>query len=290
MSETEQKVVEAKATALAGLGDVSLKKAETKDSSAPVIDKDAHVGENPLPKALAEVKAKPQLKKVNPEDVSDKSSPSIDASAKIGENPMKAVLAEVPAGQTIIAAKQVKKDLVAGVELKHTETAHDASAPVIDKDVKIKEAPQKAVFADLKKDEPAKLKHVDSVEKKDRSEPAIDPSVKIGENPMKAVLAEVPAGQTIIAAKKVKKDLVAGVTLKHTETEHDASAPVIEKDVKIGKNPLPGVLASLPKEGETKLKAAENVHDASAPVIDPETKIGKAPQAELFASIKKEDA
>ena len=115
---------------------------------------------------------------------------------------------------------------------------------------------------------------------------------------MKEVLKEVPSGGVIVAHKKANKEIAAGAQLKHVETEHDASAPIIDKDAKVGKNPLPGVLSGLPKSSDddtgatgAQLKHVETEHDASAPAIDKEAKIGEAPQKKVFAEIssKKKD-
>lgn len=172
-------------------------------------------------------------------------------------------------------------------------------------DIKIKEAPQKKVFEELQKAE-GQLKHVDSVERKDRSTPVIEKDVKVRENPMKEVLKEVPAGPSLMAHKKINKEVAGGsANLKPTEGARDASAPIIEEGrfcfgfffLRLGtvikKNPFPDVLKGLPKgdeEGkvEANLKPAENVHDASAPAIDPEAKVKEAPQKALFNEIKKE--
>ena len=74
-----------------------------------------------------------------------------------------------------------------------------------------------------------------------------------------------------------------GATLKPAETV-DKSAPVIEKDVKIGSNPFLAVEADLKQEHT--LKHAETL-DKSAPVIEKDVKIGSNNHAALFSEITK---
>lgn len=45
---------------------------------------------------------------------------------------------------------------------------------------------------------------------------------------MKAVLGEVPSGGTILAHKKINKEIGEKHELKHAEEVRDASAPIIE--------------------------------------------------------------
>ena len=77
-----------------------------------------------------------------------------------------------------------------------------------------------------------------------------------------------------------------GTTLKPAETV-DKSAPVIDKDVKIGENPFKAVEADLQKAHT--LKPADTV-DKSAPVIDKDVKIGENGHAALMSEITKTGA
>jgi len=254
-----------------------------RDASAPQIDKDVKLREAPQKALFVDIGKEHQLK--HAEVAHDASAPKIEKDVKIGEAPMKAVLAEVTSGSTVMAHKQLNKEIVSDKpDLKHTEVAHDASAPQIEKDVKLREAPQKAVFADIGKDH--QLKHTEVAH--DASAPKIEKDVKIGEAPHKAVLAEVAAGSQVIAHKKLNKEIVADkADLKHVEVAHDASAPQIDKDVKLREAPQKAVFADIGKEHQ--LKHAEVAHDASAPKIEKDVKIGEAPQKAVFAEIKKAD-
>ena len=76
-------------------------------------------------------------------------------------------------------------------------------------------------------------------------------------------------------------DIASGASLKAVETV-DKSAPVIEKDVKIGENPFKKVASDLVQPHA--LKPAETV-DKSAPMIDKAVKIGSNNRAELMSEI-----
>jgi len=248
----------------------------TSDKSAPVIEKDVHVKEAPQKKVFEEIKTEHQLKHV---ETADKSQPVIDQSVKIHENPMKAVFAELPAGKAILTHNKVIDEVVNKPhELKHVSTFSDKSAPVIEKDVHVKEAPQKKVFEEIKTEH--QLKHVETV---DKSTPVIDKDAHIGENPMKAVFAELPAGKAILSHNKLVDEVVKPHELKHVETV-DKSTPVIEKDAHIGEAPQKKVFAEITKPHE--LKHVDTV-DKSTPVIDKSVHIGEAPQKKLFEEIKK---
>jgi hypothetical protein len=120
------------------------------------------------------------------------------------------------------ARNKLLDDLSKPQQLKPTET-QDKSAPQIEKDVVIKEAPHKKVFEEIKQTH--ELNHVETA---DKSAPVIEKDVKIGENPMKSVLAEVPAGKAILVHNKLIKDISTPHELKHVETT-DKSAPVIDR-------------------------------------------------------------
>jgi len=76
-------------------------------------------------------------------------------------------------------------------------------------------------------------------------------------------------------------DIPSGATLKSVETV-DKSAPVIDKEVKIGENPFKKVASDLLQPHE--LKPAETV-DKSGPVIEKDVKIGSNNRAELMSEI-----
>lgn len=80
---------------LAGVaGGVELKKAETVDKSAPVIEKDVHVGENPHSAAMAGIAAGVELKKA---ETVDKSAPVIEKDVHVGENKHGDLMAQIAA-------------------------------------------------------------------------------------------------------------------------------------------------------------------------------------------------
>ena len=76
-------------------------------------------------------------------------------------------------------------------------------------------------------------------------------------------------------------DIASGAPLKAVETV-DKSAPVIDKDVKIGENPFKQVASELVRPHE--LKPAQTV-DKSAPVIDQAVKIGTNGRSALMSEI-----
>ena len=82
-----------------------------------------------------------------------------------------------------------------------------------------------------------------------------------------------------VAPPKADELANAAGSLKHAETA-DKSAPMIEKDTKIGKNPLPDVLKDVAKG--TDLKHVDT-NDKSAPAIEADTKIGKNNNKEVFS-------
>jgi len=247
----------------------------TRDASKPVIPKDAHVGEAPQVKVFAEIGKEHQLKHV--ETTHDASKPAIPKDAHVGENPHKAVLQEV---QAAVAHKAVKAEITQPHELKHVEPAHDASKPVIPKDAHVGEAPQVKVFWEVQQEH--QLKHVETTH--DASKPAIPKDAHVGEAPQKAILQEV---QAAVAHKAVKAEIGQEHALKHVETTHDASKPVIDPHVHVGEAPQKKVLEAV--KGEHALKHVETTHDASKPVIAGDAHVGEAPQKKVLEEIKKAD-
>jgi len=84
---------------------------------------------------------------------------------------------------------------------------------------------------------------------------------------------------------KILEEISKEHQLKHVETV-DKAAPLIDKDVKIGKNPLPDVLEALKSADPATLRHAETV-DKSAPHIEKDTHIGQNPRAAVFSEIQK---
>jgi len=247
----------------------------THDASKPVIPKDAHVGEAPQVKVFEEIGKEHHLKHV--ETTHDTSKPAIPKDAHVGENPHKAVLQEV---QAAVAHKAVAAEIGQAHELKHVEPTHDASKPVIPKDAHVGEAPQVKVFWELQKEH--QLKHVETTH--DASKPAIPQDAHVGEHPQKAVLQEV---QAAAAHKAVKAEIGQAHDLKHVETTHDASKPVIDPHVHVGEAPQKKVIEEV--KGEHALKHVETTHDASKPVIPKDAHVGEAQQVKVLEEIKKAD-
>ncbi|KAL7719004.1 Actobindin [Entamoeba marina] len=77
---------------LAGIGDAKLKKAETVDKSAPVIEEGVKVKESERPQLLAEISKGTDLKKA---ETSDKSAPVIEQGVKVKESERPQLLAEI---------------------------------------------------------------------------------------------------------------------------------------------------------------------------------------------------
>merc|ERR1711976_561688 len=87
----------------------------------------------------------------------------------------------------------------------------------------------------------------------------------------------------VVMADKVFSEIAAGgAQLKHAETV-DKSAPVIEGDVKIGKNSHGDLMKEV--EGGAQLKHAETV-DKSAPVIEKDVTVGESKRPALLAEIQ----
>jgi len=68
----------------------------------------------------------------------------------------------------------------------------------------------------------------------------------------------------------------------------DASAPRIESDVKVGKNPHPEIMKEVAKaDWREDLKHTEPVHDASDPKIEAWVKVNKSSVPDVLQEIKK---
>lgn len=86
-----------------------------------------------------------------------------------------------------------------------------------------------------------------------------------------------------MADNKLLSEIAGEHKLKHVEPVHDASAPAIDKDVKIKQVDRSGLLTDI--SSEHKLKHVEPVHDASAPAIDKDVKIKHVDRSGLLNEI-----
>lgn len=86
------------------------------------------------------------------------------------------------------AQKNLFDEVKKGTELKHAETTHDASAPVIDPEVKVGKNAHDQLMKEVSEPKGLNLNHVDTV---DKSAPLIEKDVKISENNHKAVFDEI---------------------------------------------------------------------------------------------------
>jgi hypothetical protein len=175
----------------------------------------------------------------------------------------------------------------------HVEVVDDRSAPQIDADSKIKEAPQGGMLAELQGKGADGLKHVETV---DKSAPVIDEHAHVEANARPALLDEIKVkadaitevagrGGTKMAASDMLKAVEAGNTeLKHVETT-DKSAPVIESDTKVKAAAQPEVFAEIKRKSITELKHVDTV-DKSAPVIEAEVKVAKSARPSILGEIK----
>jgi len=255
-------------------------------------------------KALVEGVTQPQeLKKT---ETKDSSAPKIEG-AKVEQ-------VDTVAKQQAIRQGAVTRSIEKGTELKKTEDQHDASAPVIDPETKMKTVDRKALVEgvtqpqELKKTETkdgsapmtegAKVGQVDTVAKQQAiRQGAVTRSIEKGTE-LKKTETKDSSAPVIDPETKMKtvdrKALVEGVTqpqeLKKTETK-DGSAPKIEGakveqvDTVAKQQAIrQGAVAHQIKKG-TELKPVEDQHDASAPVIDPEAKIKKVDRKALVEGV-----
>jgi len=82
--------------------------------------------------------------------------------------------------------QNLMNEVKAGKELKKSETTHDASAPVIDPEVKVGKNQHDQLMREVS--EPKGLNHVETV---DKSAPVIASDVHIQENNHKAIFDEI---------------------------------------------------------------------------------------------------
>jgi len=238
-----------------------LKKTETKDSSAPVIDPDTKM-KTVDRKALVEGVTQPQeLKKT---ETKDSSAPKTEG-AKVGQ-------VDTVAKQQAIRQGAVTRSIEKGTELKKTEDQHDASAPVIDPETKMKTVDRKALVEGVT--QPQELK---KTETKDGSAPKIEGA--------KVEQVDTVAKQQAIRQGAVAHQIKKGTELKPVEDQHDASAPVIDPEAKIKKVDRKALVEGVTQPQE--LKKTET-KDSSAPVIDPNTKITSGKRGDLLRDLSKD--
>ena len=155
-----------------------LKKVETKDSSAPVIDPDTKVKTVDRAALVSGVTHPPELKKV---ETKDASAPKVEGVTvnKVDRVVQQQVIRQGAVARSIEGFKGAEP-------LHNTEIAHDASAPVIDPEVKIKKVDRAALVSGVTN--PPELK---KVETKDCSAPVIDPDTKLRENERAKMCADI---------------------------------------------------------------------------------------------------
>lgn len=174
-----------------------LKKAETVDKSAPVMEEGTAVKKVDRSGFLDSVSAGADLKKVD--DVADRSTPviedvevtTVDRKAQVATlqkaavaRAIKSTDAELKSTETVdksspvIEAVEIKKvdrsgfvnEVVGGAELKAAGEVHDRSAPVIEK-VEVKKVDRKGILSDAAKVGEQKDEKLKPVVSADRSEP-----------------------------------------------------------------------------------------------------------------------
>jgi len=142
-----------------------LKKTETRDASAPVIDPDTKIKSFDRTALVVGVTNPPELRKT---ETRDGSTPKTEGAS--------VNLVDRVAQQQVIRQGAVVRSIENGTELKTTEVTHDASAPVIDPDAKIKKVDRVALVSGVTN--PPELK---KTETKDSSAPVIPPDAGLRE-------------------------------------------------------------------------------------------------------------
>jgi len=237
-----------------------LKKTETKDSSAPVIDPDTKVKTVDRAALVSGVTNPPELKKT---ETKDSSAPKTEGATV---NKVDRV-----AQQQALKQGAVARSIDRGTELKSTEVVHDASAPVIDPDTKVKTVDRAALVSGVT--QPPELK---KTETKDSSAPKTEgASVNV---------VDRVAQQQVIRQGAVMRSIDRGNTeLKSTEVVHDASAPVIDPDTKIKKVDRAALVSGVTNPPE--LKKTET-KDSSAPVIPPDAGLRESDRVKMCIGIE----
>jgi len=235
-----------------------LKPTETKDSSAPVIDPDTKIKTVDRAALVSGVTNPQNLK---PTETKDSSAPKTEGATV---NKVDRV-----AQQQALKQGAVNRSIDRGTELKSTETK-DSSAPVIDPDTKIKTVDRAALVSGVTN--PQNLK---PTETKDSSAPKTEGATV---NKVDRV-----AQQQVIRQGAVMRSIDRGTELKSTEVTHDASAPVIDPDVKIKKVDRAALVSGVTNPPE--LKPTET-KDSSAPVIPPDAGLRECDRVKMCIGIE----
>jgi len=236
-----------------------LKKTETRDASAPVIDPDTKLKTVDRAALVSGVTNPPELKKT---ETKDSSAPQTEGAT--------VTMVDRVAQQQVIRQGAAVRSIEKGTELKSTET-RDASAPVIDPDTKLKTVDRAALVSGVTN--PPELK---KTETKDSSAPQTEGATV---NKVDRV-----AQQQVIRQGAVAHAIESGNTeLKSTEVAHDASAPVIDPDTKIKKIDRAALVSGVTNPPE--LKKTET-KDSSAPVIPPDAGLRECDRVKMCIGIE----
>jgi len=238
-----------------------LKKTETKDSSAPVIDPETKVKTVDRAALVSGVTQPHELKKT---ETKDSSAPKTEGATV---NKVDRV-----AQQQALKQGAVARSIDRGTELKSTEVVHDASAPVIDPETKVKTVDRAALVSGVT--QPRELK---KTETKDSSAPKTEGATvnKVDRVAQQQVIRQGAVMRSI--------DRGEGSDLKSTEVTHDASAPVIDPDVKIKKVDRAALVSGVTNPPE--LKKTET-KDSSAPVIPPDAGLRESDRVKMCIGIE----
>jgi len=235
-----------------------LKKTETKDSSAPVIDPDTKIKTVDRAALVSGVTEPRELKKT---ETKDSSAPKTEGAS--------VNMVDRVAQQQTVKQGAVNRSIDHGTELKKTETK-DSSAPVIDPDTKIKTVDRAALVSGVT--EPRELK---KTETKDSSAPKTEgASVNV---------VDRVAQQQVIRQGAVMRSIERGTELKPNEETKDSSAPVIDPDVKIKKVDRAALVSGVTNPPE--LKKTET-KDSSAPVIPPDAGLRECDRVKMCIGIE----
>jgi len=187
-------------------------------------------------------------------------------------------------------------------KLHHVEPTHDASAPVLQKDVHIKKVDRSPLLKAIEKG--TSLHHVSPSH--DASKPVIEKDVHIKKVDRSPFLKEVVKGTKLHHVEKVNDTSVphfphanSQAQIKHvmdeliqtgrkklrkTKSTRDASAPVIEKGLKIKKDNSRKQLMQEIKKGKFELKKT-TTNDRSAPILERDVHIKKSLRPQLMKQI-----
>jgi len=237
-----------------------LKKTETRDASAPVIDPDTKIKNVDRAALVSGVTNPPELKKT---ETRDSSAPKTEGAT--------VNMVDRVAQQQVIRQGAAVRSVEKGTELNKTEVAHDASAPVIDPDTKIKNVDRAALVSGVTN--PPELK---KTETKDGSAPKTEGAT--------VNMVDRVAQQQVIRQGAVARSIESGNTeLNKTEVAHDASAPVIDPDTKIKKVDRAALVSGVTNPPE--LKKTET-KDSSAPVIPPDAGLRECDRVKMCIGIE----